>query len=297
MQSTSSRIVPGFKIVTDATSDLPSEMIDDGMIDVIPMEIVIDNELFTYGTTGNLTVQQFYTLLRDGRSASTSQISPAAYRKAFEPILGNGQDILYLGFSSGLSGTVSTAQIAANELLSLYPERRIVCVDTLCASVGEGLLVQGAQRKQRDGASLDETEKWVCQRRLNVCHWFTVDSLEYLRRSGRISTASATIGGLLNIIPLMHVDVEGKLQVTQKVRGSRKAMRKQLLCLQQGWMPQISRQVAIGHGDNVQEARELLNLLCAQFPQSQPYLTYIGPIIGAHTGPDVLAFIYWGNNR
>lgn len=229
--------------------------------------------------------------------ASTSQINPEVYRQHFEPVLREGLDILYLCFSSGLSGTIHSAQVCINELRDKYPERQIVCVDTLCASVGEGFLVMEAARKQAKGIKLDRLTNWIGEKKLNVCHWFTVDTFEHLKHGGRVGTVSAAMGTMLNIKPMLHVDESGKLVVSAKPRGRKKAMEAQLAQMDKGWVPGISNLVIIGHGDCPEDAKELESAVISRFPQADVRVAPIGPIIGAHTGPGMLAVIYWGNNR
>ena len=292
------RIIPDYKIFTDATADFSMSMLQ-GLprIEVIPMEVTVGDDSFLYGPGGNLTVQQFYAMQRSGKYASTTQINPATYRKAFEAALKAGRDVLYLGFSSGMSGCYANAQMVAEELRQEYPERKILCPDTVCASVGEAFLVREALRQQYGGMTIDELAAWVKQHKLEVCHWFTVDGFEHLKHGGRVSAASAAVGNMLNIKPLLHVEDDGKLGVVKKPRGRHKAIREQIAKMQAGWMPEISPLVVIGHGDDPEAAKMLKNAVEAQFPQAQIHLAEIGPVIGAHTGPGMLALIYWGNNR
>lgn len=287
-----------YRIFTDATSDLCPAMTE-GLppITVIPMEGELGGTPFTFGPGGNLTVEAFYAGQREGKFASTSQINPAVYRDAFEPCLKDGEDVLYLCFSSGLSGTIQTAHLCMAELRAEYPERKLVCIDTLCASAGEGFLVREAALRQAAGMTMASLAAWVEDNRLRVCHWFTVDSFDHLRHGGRVSTAAATAGTLLQIKPLLHVDEEGRLQVAEKPRGRRRAVEAQLAHLEAGWKPAWGRQIVVGHGGAPEAGEQLRQEIQRLYPEAETFLTGIGPIIGAHTGPGMLAVIYWGTNR
>lgn len=287
-----------YQIYSDATADTCPSMLE-GLprAEIIPMEVMLGDRPYTYGPGGNLTVEQFYAEQRAGKFASTSQINPLVYRKAFEKSLKAGLDIIYLCFSSGLSGTIERARQCMRELAEEYPERKLICVDTLCASVGEGFLLCEALKKQAEGLSIEELEKWVKENRLRVCHWFTVDTFDHLRHGGRVSGAVAMIGTALQIKPLLHVDDTGHLQVMGKPRGRRKAIETQLSLMRQGWTPELGKMVAIGHGDCPADAELLRETMAQNFPEAQIHIAPIGPIIGAHTGPDMLAILYWGNNR
>ena len=288
----------GYQIFSDATADMSEEMLE-GLpyIEIIPMEILVGDEVFVYGQEGNLTVSKFYEMQRDGKYASTSQIGPDTYRNIFEPYLKNGTDVLYLCFSSGMSGTINSAHICISELEEEYPERKIICVDTLCASVGEGFLVREAARKQAEGMEIGELAQWVIEHRLKVCHWFTVDTFQHLLHGGRVSAVAAAAGTMLNIKPLLHVDEEGKLQTAEKPRGNKQALKVKLARIEQGWQPELGNLVVIGHGDNLENGKLLYEQVKQQFPNAEVYLVDIGPVIGAHTGPGMAALIYWGNNR
>ena len=261
------------------------------------MNVEIGGRIYTYGPQGDLSVQAFYQMQKTGNYATTSQINPDIYRSYFEPCLQSGKDILYLCFTSGMSGTIQSARLCLNELKEKYPDRTILCVDTLCASLGEGVLVQEAARRQAEGFSILKLQNWVVEHRQQVCHWFTVDMFDHLKHGGRVSSAAAVVGTALQIKPLLHVDQEGKLAVAEKPRGRKQAIHAQLARMEQGWDPQISKTVAIGHGDCPDGARQLEESVRRQFPDAEIVKADIGPIIGAHTGPGMLALIYWGVNR
>ncbi len=290
--------MPPYKIFTDATADI-TDVFMNGLpeVDVVPMNVEIAGKDFVYGPGGNITVEEFYEMQRAGSFATTSQINPEVYREAFEPTLKAGIDIIYLCFSSGLSGTIQSAMLCVDELRADYPERRIECVDTLCASLGEGFLVHEAAKKQAEGLGFDELIKWVMLNRFNVCHWFTVDIFDHLRHGGRVSGVTAAAGTLLQIKPLLHVDDEGRLEVMGKPRGRKQAIKLQIEKITEGWEPGIGNLVLVGHGSNPEGAETLKSELLAACPSADIHTLDIGPIIGAHTGPGMLAVIYWGTNR
>ncbi|MDE6880637.1 MAG: DegV family protein [Oscillospiraceae bacterium] len=287
-----------YQIFTDVTADLCPEMLA-GLpaVEFVPMEVELGERSYTYGPGGNLTVPQFYAAQRGGAFATTSQINPTVYREAFEPCLERGEDILYLCFSSGLSGTIQGARLCIEELREAYPERRILCVDTLCASIGEGLLVQEAARRQAQGMGLEELAAWAEENRLRVCHWFTVDEFDHLRHGGRVSGFVAAAGTLLQIKPLLFVDNEGKLEVAEKPRGRRRATESQLARIERCWRAQLGRTMVIGHGDCPEDAALLREAVERRFPEAETFVAEIGPIIGAHTGPGMLAVVCWGESR
>ena len=287
-----------YRIFTDATSDLTdAPMAGLPTVEIIPMEIEIDGRTYQYGPKGTITVSEFYDLQKGGADVKTTRINPWTYRSCFEPVLQKGLDILYLCFSSGLSGTIMSARLSAEELQEDYPERRIICIDTLCASLGEGFLVREAARKQSEGLSLDELVQWVTGHRLEVCHWFTVDTFEHLRKGGRVTAAAAAAGTTLKIKPMLHVDENGQLAVMDKPRGRKQAIGKLLKKIEEGWEPETGKLIIVGHGDCPGGAEVLKAAISTRFPEAEIYVMDIGPIIGAHTGPGMLAVLFWGNTR
>ena len=288
----------GYKLFSDVTADVSEELMR-GMpeVELVPMQVELGGENYTYGPGGDLTVEHFYAEQRAGKFASTSQINPMVYRECFEKTLKAGEDILYLCFSSGLSSTLQSANLCAQELREEYPERKLIVVDTLCAAVGEAMLVREAARKQQEGLSIEELAAWVEENRLKICHWFTVDSFDHLRHGGRVSAAAAAVGTMLQIKPLLHVDEEGKLRVAEKPRGRKQAIRTQVAHMKEGWTPEMGNLVVIGHGDCPDDVEQLRQAVLKEFPDADIRVAYIGPVIGAHTGPGMLALIYWGTNR
>ncbi len=287
-----------YQLFTDATADISVDMMAEmPEARVIPMNVEIGGREYIYGPGGTITAKEFYRLQREGSFATTSQVPPPTYFKFFEPCLREGKDILYLCFSSGMSGTYQSALLVADGLKKEYPERKIICLDTLCASVGEGFFVREAAQRQSEGFTLEELVEWAENHRFKVCHWFTVDTFDHLRHGGRVSPAAAAVGTVLQIKPLLHVDDEGCLQVTGKPRGRKRAISMQLSKMEQGWTPEVGKRVLIGHGDTPETAEVLRKEISDKFPEAEISITDIGPIIGAHTGSGMLAVIYWGSNR
>lgn len=287
-----------YQIITDATADLSEELLT-GLpeVKIIPMHVQVNGKEYLFGPGGNITNEEFYAYLRAGQFATTSQINPQTYFQYFTKALAEGMDVLYLCFSSSMSGCFQAAGICIEELKEQYPERKIICIDTLCASVGEGFLVLEAAKRQAEGMEIDELASWVMENRMNVCHWFTVDVFDHLKYGGRVGAASAAIGTMLGIKPMLHVDNDGKLAVMEKPRGQKKAMEALLKRMDAGWMTGFGQRVIIGHGDDLDKAKLLQAEVANKFPNAEIQLAYIGPVIGAHTGPGMLAVIYWGNNH
>jgi DegV family protein with EDD domain len=290
--------VTNYQIFTDATSDLTEEVLE-GLpkVGIVPMMVRVGDMEYIYGDKGDITVEEFYQKQKAGAYASTSQINPHTYTQYFKAALAEGKDVLYLCFSSGLSDTIQSARLAIQGLEDDYPDRRIVCIDTLCASLGEALLVKAALQLQAKGADIDEVTDWVLEHRMKVCHWFTVDMFDHLRHGGRVSMATAAAGSLLNIKPFLHVDDAGKLDVAGKPRGQRRAREAQMEKMVEGWQPEINQEVFVGHGANPEGASLLKEEIAKQFPGAKISILDVGPIIGAHTGPGLLLLTYWGNNR
>lgn len=289
---------PGYQIFTDATADCnPQWLCSLPSVSIIPMGVEISGQEYTYGPGGTILAKEFYDIQKAGNYASTSQISPFQYSQFFEPVLKAGNDILYLCFSSGMSGTYQSAQICAEELREEYPERNIICLDTRAASIGEGFLVCEAAKRKADGYTLEELSQWVLQYRMKVCHWFTVDVFDHLRQGGRVSAGAAALGTALHIKPLLQVNQDGELVVVEKPRGRKQAIRAQLAKMEQCWSPEIGNTVVVGHGACPDGAQALQAAVQERFPEAKILTADIGPVIGAHTGPGMLALTYWGNSR
>ena len=285
-------------IVTDSTCDLPANIVTDLGITVIPMEFQLDGTTYlNYPDGRDYDFHAFYDALRAGKASTTSQVNYQTFLDTITPILESGRDILYLAFSSGLSGTYNGSVIAANDLMEKYPGSKVISVDTLAASVGEGLLVYTAAKKREEGLSLDELAQWVTDNRLHLCHWFTVDDLNHLKRGGRVSPAVAIIGTALGIKPVMHVDDEGHLIPVSKVRGRRKSLDALVEHMAETCDKPESQTIFIGHGDSKEDAEYVAKLVRQKFKVKNIILNYIGPVIGSHSGPGTLALFFFGTHR
>ena len=215
----------GYEIVTDSSADLTDELIEEYGIHIVSLSFRVGGEEFPCYVQGQKTdYKQFYDRMRKGEMVDTSLIDMSTCRDIFEGILKRGNDVLYIGFSSALSGSYNAAEMVAETLRGTYPERKVITIDSLSASMGEGLLVYYAVEQQRSGKSMDEVYDWLMENRLRLCHWFTVDDLFHLKRGGRISAATALVGTMLGVKPVLHVDDEGKLVAVGKVRGRRKSL-------------------------------------------------------------------------
>ncbi|MEG1781774.1 MAG: DegV family protein [Oscillospiraceae bacterium] len=286
-----------YKILTDATVDLPYDFAKEQNLEIIPMEFTIDCQSFTFGGSDSIKSEDFFALMRQGKIAHTSQINPIVYKKYFSKYLKEGIDIIYICFSSGLSGTLENAKAAAAELQKQYPERKIYCVDSLCASAGEGFLAYGAAEQFRQGKGIDEVRHWLESYKLKVAHWFTVEDLEHLHRGGRVSKATAIVGGALQIKPVMNMDDCGRLISMEKLRGRAHSIQALAQKYAQSRDDTMSEVVFIAHGDCATEAEFLRSLVLSACPKAQVHIFPMGPIIGAHTGAGVISLYFWAKER
>lgn len=284
-----------YVIVSDATLDLPLNIIEEFDIKVIPMGLEIDNVTYTHHVDEReLTIEDYYSKLKAGAVARTTQITPAVFTDFFTDILEKGYDILYISFSSGLSGTYNAARLSLDELQVKFPERKAYCVDSLCASIGEGILVYNAALQKQKGLSLEQLKKWTEDNKRHARHWFTVKDLYYLKRGGRVTSIEAMVGTALKIRPVLSMDGLGKLIVVSKIRGSRAELEYMVSKMQKEGVDLASQVVFIGHGDDIKQALALEKLIRSRNLVKDVVITKIGPIIGAHTGPGMLALVYMG---
>lgn len=284
-----------YVITADTTCDLPQRVVDELQLQLLPVSCLIGGEDFT--SNDPQTLKRFFDRLRAGEMATTSQASPQQAQELFEPILKEGKKILHLSFSSGLSGTCGSVQIAAGLLNEVYGEDSVIVVDTLCASVGEALLIERAFAMKRDGHSREEIRLWLEQNKNQVVHLILVDDLDHLYRGGRINKATAIVGGALGIKPLLHMDLEGKLSPYAKERGRRKALQSMALEMAKranGYQNPIAY---ICHGDCEEDANFLADLVHQKTGIGQVMVTSIGSTIGAHTGPGVIGLVFLGNPK
>ncbi len=287
-----------FKIITDSTSDLTQEMADELDVAVIPMNFTIGADSFLdYPDERDIPSHEFYTRIATGEPSTTNQIGLAVFQDAFEPFLKDGTDVLYLGFSSGLSGTYNNSVLAARDLAEKYPERKVLTVDTLAASLGEGLLVWHAVQKKRAGATVGEVKDWVEQNRNRMHHWFTVDDLNHLKRGGRISGASALVGTMLGIKPVMHFDDEGHIILVDKIRGRKQSLDDLVGHMEKTAEKPEEQMIFISHSDSPQGAEYVEERVREKFGVTRFRTAPIGPVIGAHTGTGTVALFYLGRDR
>jgi len=282
-----------FIVYTDSTTDLSPQLIDELGVKIIPLEFNIDDRTFLdYPDRRELGIKEFYDMVRDGKQATTSLINQWRYVEIFEPELKSGKDILYIAFSSGLSGSVGFAFETAEILTKKYPDRKLIVVDSLAASMGEGLLVYLAVEQKRSGLSIEQTAKWVEDNRNTIAHWFTVDDLKHLRRGGRLSATAAFLGSMLNIKPVLHVDNDGKLIPISKVRGRNLALQTLIQKLEEAGVDLKNQVIFISHGDCEQECREMAREIEEKYGVKKVFINEIGPVIGAHAGPRTIALFF-----
>lgn len=288
-----------FEIVTDSSCNLKEEMIDEFGLHVLPLTFMVDGEQRQSYLKGQVTdLQQFYTMMREGKVITTSLPNLADSEALLRGLLEAGRDVLYLGFSSGLSGTYEAISLLCSQLAAEFPERKIFSVDTLAASGGEGLLVWHAVQKAREGLSIEELRDWLEQHRLNLAHWFTVDDLMFLWRGGRVSKTSAWAGTLLNIKPVLHVDDEGHLIPMEKVRGRKKSLNALVDHMEKSAIPPVADQmVFITHGDCLEDAEYVADKVRERFGVRDVVINYVDPVIGAHSGPGTMALFYMAESR
>jgi len=284
-----------YKIITDSGSDLSAQMLQELDVERVSLSVLFRGESRPDSVDAGIT--DLYNALRDGEVSTTSAVNPDGWAKAMEPVLQAGQDILVLAFSSGLSTTYQSAVIAAEELAEKYPQRKILVADTLCASLGEGLLVWYACQKRDEGMELEALYRWVEENKLHLCHWFTVDDLMFLKRGGRVSAATALVGTMLQIKPVLHVDNEGHLINISKARGRKASI--EALAAKVGQLGEgfENETMFISHGDCVEDARYLASILKEKYGVRHVHIGYVGAVIGSHSGPGTLALFFMSKHR
>ncbi len=284
-----------YQIVTDSCCDLPAGLRQSMDICIAPLSLTFHGK--TTDDSNDDGLKALYAALRAGDAASTSAVNPARWVDVLEPILRGGEDVLVLAFSSGLSTTDQSARIAAAELAEAYPQRRVRVVDTLSASLGQGLLVWYACQKRDAGLSLDALADWCEENRLHLCHWFTVDDLMYLKRGGRIGAGTALLGTMLGIKPVLHMDDEGHLISVTKARGRKASIEMLVRKLAELGAGYDNSTVFISHGDCLGDAQYLESLLKARCGVKNVVIGYVGAVIGSHSGPGTLALFFLGRHR
>ena len=286
-----------FQIITDSSSDLNEAYLKEHGLVSIPLYYEIEGRV--YGQDESMPYPEFYAKVRGGELPTTSAINPAVTEATFRSFLEKGIDVLYIGFSSGLSGSYSVGAVAARDLSEEFPERKVIAVDSLCAALGQGLLVHLALEKQRSGATIEETAAWVEENKLHICHQFTVDNLFHLFRGGRLSRTSAILGTLAQIKPVLHVDNEGKLVPVGKVVGRKKSLNALVDRMGEtmGSFAGKNKVAFIGHGDCLEDAQYVGEKVKERFGIPEVYIDYVSPTIGAHSGPGTIALFYLGDVR
>ncbi|MBR5237033.1 MAG: DegV family protein [Clostridia bacterium] len=287
-----------YVIVTDSCANLPETIIDQYDISIVPLSFHVgDRELKSYEKGKVTDFKQFYDMMRNKEVITTSLVSPEKFIDFFKPLLEAGQDVLYLGFSSGLSGTYQSATIAADDLKGLYPQRQVITVDSLCACGGQGLMVLYAAQMREQGSTIDEVATWLKENILRMAHWFTCDDLFFLKRGGRISGATAVVGSLLQVKPVLHVNDEGKLVSVSKARGRKQALAALVAQMEKTVEEPQKQTLFIAHADCEEDALYIKKLVENKFSVKDIIVHYIDPVIGAHAGPGTVALFFLGANR
>lgn len=284
-----------FVIVTDSTTDLPKAYYEEKGVAVVSLSYIMDG--VTYEDMNGLSGKEFFDKIREGTMPTTSQINPEQAKAALEPFVKEGKEVLYIGFTSGLSGSYNSVRIAAEELMEDYPDEKIVVIDSLCASMGEGLLLYKAVELKEQGKTLEEIAQWIEDNKLHVCHDVTIDDLYHLHRGGRVSKTSAVVGTIIKIKPIIHVNDEGKLIVIGKERGRKKAMLSLIDRMEEKSKGFENNVVMIVHGDAQEDAEFLATEIRERFGIENIIINGIGAVIGSHTGPGVVSIFYMGERN
>ena len=284
-----------YQIITDTCCDFPAQMYEELKLRVVPLSVLYKG--VNYDSYTEQWLRDLFEGLRNGETASTAAVNPQQWASYIEPVLAAGEDALVLSFSSGLSTTYQSAVIAAQDLQEKYPDRQVQVVDTLCASLGQGLFVYYACQKRDEGLSLEELTAWCEETKLKLCHWVIADDLMYLKRGGRVSAATAIVGTMLKIKPVLHVDNEGHLISKAKVRGRKASI--EALCAKavELGLPGENDVMYICHGDCIEDAAYLESLLKEKCGVKEVFIGYTGAVIGSHSGPGTLALFFLGENR
>ena len=286
-----------YVISTTSTADLTAEFCSEHGIDIDYLTYTIDGVDYKDDINESMSYNEFYSGMRNGRMSSTGACNIEQATQLFEKYAKEGVDVLHISFSSGLSSTYNNEYIAAQDVMERYPDRIIIVLDSLCASRGQGLLVYYAVMMKEKGCSIDEVSDWVENNKLHLCHQFTVDDLNHLHRGGRVSKTVAVVGSIVNVKPVLHVDNEGKLIPLKNVRGRKKS----LITLVDNMLEQIdgydNEMVYIGHGDCIEDAEFVKELVMTKTGINNVDIGYIGSVIGSHAGPGTVALFFLGNER
>jgi len=284
-------------LVTDSSCDMPLSFLKENNIEFLSLTFNIDGKDYPDDLGAAVSHPEFYQMVREGKMPVTSQVNSYEFVERFQKWLDEGHEIIYLAFSSALSGTCQSAVIARQEIAEKRPDAKIFIVDSKAASGGEGLLVWYALRQRNNGKSAGEIAAFLEEKKKTLCHFFTVDDLNHLKRGGRISSASAIVGGILNIKPVMYVDDEGRLIPWEKVRGRKKAVRFMFEKFCQFVKDPGPEQIVITHGDCLEDANDLKGMILQKHPQKDVLISYVGAAVGAHSGPGTLALFFVGSQK
>ena len=284
-----------YQIITDTGCDFPTGMYEELQLRVVPLVVNYKEKPYTF--CDEPLLKDIYAGLRAGEVATTSAVNPDGWAQEMEQVLSTGEDALVLTFSSGLSATYQSAVIAAEDMKEKFPDRKVIVIDTLAASLGQGLLVWYVCKKRDEGLSLEDLAAWVEKNRFRLCHWFTVDDLMYLKRGGRISAATAIFGTMLQIKPVLHVDDEGHLISISKARGRKASVNALCAKMEATALPGENDTVFICHGDCIEDAQYLADQVKARCGVKDVFIYYTGAVIGSHSGPGTLALFYLGEHR
>lgn len=284
-----------YVILTDSSCDLPDDIVKKYQLEILQLDFIVEGEGSFHNDQAD--IEKVYSKLRNGANIKTSAANISQASEAIEALFNQKKDILYLGFSSGLSSTYQTVYMAGQELMEEYPERKMISVDTLAASMGQGLLVYKACQAKDAGKSLEENAQYIEDTKLKLCHWFTVDDLFFLKRGGRISGVTATVGTMLSIKPILHVDDEGHLINVSKVRGRKAAITELVNRMEKLAVHPEDQDIFISHGDCIEDAEKLASIIKERFGNDRITISYVGPVIGAHSGPGTLALFFLGEHR
>jgi len=284
-----------YQIITDSGSDLSVKLLQELNVKCVCLSLLFRGQTLEDKVTDDIV--ELYQALRQGEEAKTAAVNPEGWTSVMEPSLREGKDVLVLAFSGGLSTTYQSAVIAANDLMAQYPQRKIRVVDTRCASLGQGLFVYHVCKMRDAGMDLDALTAWAEEHKLNLCHWFTVDDLMYLKRGGRVSAATALVGTMLQIKPVLHVDDEGHLINVGKARGRKASIDALVKKMEETALPGENDVAYICHGDCLADAQYLAQKIRERCGVKEVHIGYTGAVIGSHAGPGVLALFYLGSHR
>ncbi len=287
-----------YVIMTDSCCDLNAYMAQQMDLYVLPLMLHMDGKDYPNMLDGSaISFEEFYQKMRDGKLATTSAANVGQFEDAMREILSQGKDIVCLSFSSALSTTYQSAVIAANEVIEDFPDSRIYVVDTLCASLGQGLLLYLADEQKKNGLNAEELAVWVEQTKGKICHWFTVDDLNYLKMGGRVSATTALVGTMLAIKPIMHMSDEGKLTAVGKARGRKASLKALIDAVERLAIEPEKQTMFICHADCETEARWVAEELETRLHVKKVFINYIGPVIGSHTGLNTMGLFFLGSER